>query len=57
MSGSLEASTSGGNIDVQVMETGKYVKLNNSGGSVHLEIPKGKGLNLDIHGDVLKQKV
>ena len=54
ISGSLEASTSGGNIDVQVTETGKYVKLSNSGGSVHLEIPKGKGLDLDIHGDRIK---
>ncbi|HXB29718.1 MAG TPA: hypothetical protein VNW49_07860 [Puia sp.] len=54
ISGSLEASTSGGNIDVQVSETGKYVKLSNSGGSVHLEIPKGKGLDLDIHGDRIK---
>jgi hypothetical protein len=54
MSGSLEASTSGGNIDVVITETGKYVKLSNSGGSVHLEIPKGKGLDLDIHGDRIK---
>jgi DUF4097 and DUF4098 domain-containing protein YvlB len=54
ISGSLEASTSGGNIDVQVTETGKYVRLRNSGGSVHLEVPKGKGLDLDIHGDRIK---
>jgi hypothetical protein len=54
MSGNLEASTSGGNIDVQIIETGKYVKLSNSGGSVHLQIPKGKGLDLDIHGDRIK---
>ena len=54
MSGSLEASTSGGNIDIEILETGKYVKLNNSGGSVHLQIPKGKGLNLDIRGDRIK---
>ncbi len=54
MSGSLEASTSGGNIDVEILETGKYVKLSNSGGSVHLKIPKGKGLDLDIHGDRIK---
>jgi DUF4097 and DUF4098 domain-containing protein YvlB len=54
MSGSLDASTSGGNIDVQVTDPGKYVKLNNSGGHVRLEIPKGKGLNLDIHGDRIK---
>jgi hypothetical protein len=54
MSGSLEASTSGGNIDIEILETGKYVKLRNSGGSVHLQIPKGKGLDLDIHGDRIK---
>jgi hypothetical protein len=54
MSGSLEASTSGGNIDVEISEIGKFVKLSNSGGSVHLEIPKGKGLDLDIHGDRIK---
>jgi hypothetical protein len=54
MSGSLEASTSGGNIDVEIAETGKYVRLSNSGGSVHLELPKGKGLDLDIHGDRIK---
>jgi DUF4097 and DUF4098 domain-containing protein YvlB len=51
MRGSLEASTSGGNIDVEILDLGKYVKLGNSGGSVHLQIPKGKGLDLDIHGD------
>jgi hypothetical protein len=54
MSGSLEASTSGGNIDVEILEPGKYVKLSNSGGSVHLLMPKGKGMDLDIHGDRIK---
>jgi hypothetical protein len=54
MRGTLEASTSGGNIDIQVIETGKYVKLSNSGGSVGLQIPKGKGLDLDIHGGRIK---
>ncbi len=54
MSGSLEASTSGGNIEVEMNETGKFVRLSNSGGSVHLEMPKGKGLDLDIHGDGIK---
>lgn len=50
MRGSLEASTSGGNINIEVLETGKYVKLSNSGGRVDLQIPKGKGLDLDVHG-------
>ena len=54
MTGTLEASTSGGNIDIQINEIGKYVKLSNSGGNVYLQLPKGKGLNLDIHGDRIK---
>jgi DUF4097 and DUF4098 domain-containing protein YvlB len=54
MTGSLEASTSGGNIDIQINEIGKYVKLSNSGGNVYLAIPKGKGINLDVHGDRIK---
>jgi DUF4097 and DUF4098 domain-containing protein YvlB len=54
MTGSLEASTSGGNIDIQINEIGKYVKLSNSGGNVYLQLPKGKGLNLDVHGDRIK---
>jgi len=54
MKGTLEASTSGGNIDIQINEIGKYVKLSNSGGNVYLELPKGKGLNLDVHGDRIK---
>ena len=54
MTGSLEASTSGGNIDIQFNEVGKYVKLSNSGGSVYLEMPKGKGISLDVHGDRIK---
>jgi hypothetical protein len=54
MKGTLEASTSGGNIDVEILEIGKYVRLENSGGSVHLQVPKGKGLDLDIHGDRIK---
>jgi DUF4097 and DUF4098 domain-containing protein YvlB len=54
MNGTLEASTSGGNIDIQISVIGKYVKLSNSGGNVYLELPKGKGLNLDVHGDRIK---
>ena len=54
MAGTLEASTSGGNIDIQIRDIGKYVKLSNSGGNVYLELPKGKGLNLDVHGDRIK---
>ena len=54
MTGSLEASTSGGNIDIQINKIDKYVKLNNSGGNVYLEMPKGNGISLDVHGDRIK---
>jgi hypothetical protein len=52
--GSLNASTSGGNLHIQITQLGKFVKLNNSGGNILLEIPKDKGLNLDIHGERIK---
>lgn len=49
---SLETSTSGGNIDVSFASLGKYVKIGNSAGSVRLTLPKGKGLDLDLSGDI-----
>ena len=51
---SLETSTSGGNIDVSMKEPGKYVRINNSGGSIDLELPKGKGLDLELSADKIK---
>ncbi len=51
---SIEASNSGGGIDVEIKELGKYVKLSNSGGSIDLQLPKNKGLDLDISGNRIK---
>jgi hypothetical protein len=51
---SVEASTSAGGIDVEIKELGKYVKLSNSGGGIDLQLPKGKGVDLDIEGDRIK---
>ena len=51
---SLETSTSGGNINVSIKEPGKYVRISNSSGSIDLELPKGKGLNLDLSADKIK---
>ncbi len=48
--GSVKAGTSGGSLRVSIEEVGKYVKLNNSGGNVELELPSGKGYDLDIRG-------
>jgi len=51
---SLETSTSGGNIDVSIKQFGKYVKINNSGGNIELELPRGKGVDLDLSADKIK---
>ncbi len=51
MSGSLSAGTSGGSMDIAILELGSYVKLRNSGGSINLSLPAGKGLDLDLEGN------
>jgi hypothetical protein len=52
LSGNVEAHTSGGNITVQVKEPAQYIKLNNSGGKVELQIPANKGYTLDLSGKI-----
>jgi len=54
LSCSLEASNSGGGIDVEIKELGKYVKISNSGGSIDLQLPKNKGIDLDLAGGRIK---
>jgi hypothetical protein len=54
LSCSLETSTSGGNIDVSIKQLGKYVKISNSAGNIDLELPKGKGVDLELSGDKIK---
>jgi hypothetical protein len=54
MACSLEASTSGGNINVHVETLGNYVKLSNSGGNVDLQLPKDKGIDLDLSAHTIK---
>jgi hypothetical protein len=51
---SLETSTSGGNMDIEVVELGKYVKVSNSGGSIDLTLPANKGYDLSLHGNKIK---
>jgi uncharacterized protein YggU (UPF0235/DUF167 family) len=47
---SLETSTSGGSINVGIKEFGKYLKINNSSGSIDLDIPGNKGVDLSLSG-------
>ena len=51
---SLEASNSGGGIDIEIKELGKYVKVSNSGGHIDLQLPKDKGVDLDLSGGRIK---
>lgn len=54
LSCSLDAATSGGKIDVAVKELGKYIKLANSSGHIQLQLPGGKGLDLDLSANKIK---
>jgi DUF4097 and DUF4098 domain-containing protein YvlB len=54
LSCSLETSTSGGNIDVSIATLGKFIKIRNSGGSISLELPKGKGMDLSLVGNKVR---
>ncbi len=54
ISGSLETATSGGSMNVQIVKLGDYVHVNNSGGSIDLQLPKDKGMDLHVEGDKVK---
>jgi DUF4097 and DUF4098 domain-containing protein YvlB len=47
---SLETSTSGGQMEVNMKELGKYLTIDNSSGDVEVELPGGKGIDLQVHG-------
>ncbi len=50
----LNTSTSGGNIIVAISEAAKSIKIKNSGGKVELQLPAGKGYDLDLNADKIK---
>jgi hypothetical protein len=54
---SLESSTSGGNINVSFTALGKYIRLNNSAGNISLTVPKNKGMDLDLSGEISKTQL
>lgn len=53
ISGSLDASTSGGSINATITKVGKYLTLDNSGGSIKLNMPN-QGLNLKLRAQRIK---
>jgi len=52
MACTLDASTSGGNINISMKSFGKYVKIGNSSGNITFSIPKNQGLDLDLDGRI-----
>jgi DUF4097 and DUF4098 domain-containing protein YvlB len=51
LSCSVQAATSGGNIFVGIRQLGEYVKITNSGGSTELQVPAGKGMDLQLSAE------
>ena len=51
LSCSLETSTSGGNIHIAILNPGKYIKISNSAGNVDLQLPKNKGVDLNLNAN------
>jgi hypothetical protein len=51
---SVNATTSGGNMEIEIKEVGKFVTVSNSGGSIDLEMPGNKGLDLKLRGNKIK---
>ncbi len=54
LSCSLETGTSGGNIKVAIKEPGKFIKIKNSSGKIELQLPAGKGYDLDLSANKIK---
>jgi DNA-binding protein YbaB len=48
---SIETSTSGGNIVVGIRQLGDYVRISNSGGSTELQVPAGKGMDIQLFAE------
>jgi len=53
ISGSLDASTNGGSINATITKVGKYVTLDNSGGSINLTMPN-QGFDLKLRANRIR---
>jgi hypothetical protein len=51
LSCSLEASTSAGRMEISMHKLGKYLRLDNSGGSINLQIPAASSVDLRLSGN------
>ncbi|GAB3758194.1 DUF4097 family beta strand repeat-containing protein [Spirosoma pomorum] len=51
IAGSLDASTSAGSVEVSLTKLGEYVRLNTSAGSIRVNMPLNKGMDLNLSGN------
>jgi hypothetical protein len=54
---SVEAETSGGGIEASIKDATKSVNLRNSGGSISLQLPSGKGFDLDLAANKINMEM
>jgi hypothetical protein len=54
---SVEAETSGGGIEAFIKDAAKSVSLRNSGGSISLQLPSGKGFDLDLAANKINMEM
>ena len=47
----MEAKTSGGSIDAEIVSPEDYIDLRTSGGSITVTVPKNNGYDLDLDGN------
>lgn len=50
VSGSVDANTSAGSVEVSIVKLGEYVRLSTSVGSVRVDMPLNKGMDLNLSG-------
>ena len=51
MAGSIDAETSAGSVEVAMTRVDKFVKLETTAGSVRVQMPMNKGMDLDLSGN------
>lgn len=51
MAGSIDAETSAGSVEVAMSRVDKFVKLETTAGSVRVQMPMNKGMDLDLSGN------
>lgn len=54
MNGNVKASTSGGGISASFESPGKYISLSTSAGNISIDVPNGKGYDLDLSGNKVR---